>query len=49
MNVTVLWGFGTYLFMVLNIGHFEKYIIYTLKVLKCSPGDGRRRSFRPIV
>jgi hypothetical protein len=29
--------------------YFEKYIIYTLKVLKCARGKGRRRSFRPIV
>jgi hypothetical protein len=35
-------GIRTYLFTVMNFGHFEKYIKYTLKVSKCGPEEGRR-------
>jgi hypothetical protein len=35
--------------MVLKLGHLEKHIINTWKVLKCGGGEGWRRSVGPIV
>jgi hypothetical protein len=35
--------------MVLKLGRFEQQFRNTWKVMKCGAGEGRRRSFGPIM